>query len=88
MLLLGDYVTATIVGHKLNNVYRIHNNYIHDYNTIWLYDNGILRVKKIEVLFSDQDFSYTNSTIGENQLLITSHIALPKDGAKIFLNKT
>ena len=87
ILLLGDYVDITVYGHMMHQIYRINSNHLHSNNTIWLYNQGVLNIQKIHIVFSDKNFVYTDSQIDSNKLLITSYIAVPKDGMKIHQKK-
>ncbi len=81
-IILNNYVSVTIMGKKLDNICKIPINALRDNNTVWLYKNSKLHIKKIDVTFKSKKYAYTYD-LGKNDEIVTSNIALPIEGIKL-----
>ncbi|MGV3278815.1 efflux RND transporter periplasmic adaptor subunit [Rickettsiales bacterium LUAb2] len=78
-LLLGDYVKVNIEGKALKNVYRIPLYTLRDNSTIWIDDNGVLKVSEVKVEFQDEDYAYVTG-LNDGDLIINSDISIVSPG--------
>lgn len=87
-LLKGMFVKATFQNVEIKNIYKIPRNLIANDNTIFLFDQGKLRVKPIEILRIHNDYAYVSSQgIKSNDQLITSMLPIVVDGMEISISQ-
>lgn len=79
-LVLGDYVRTILIGKILENAARIPLNYIRDGGTLWLYENGQLKIMRVNIVYEDRNFAYITDALPTSSALITSDIITPIDG--------
>jgi RND family efflux transporter MFP subunit len=83
LILINNYINCTIIGKKLNNIFKIPIDAIRDDDTIWLYSkDSTLKIKKIDVVFKDKNFAYTYD-LNKNDEIVVSNISMPIGGMKL-----
>ena len=82
LIIINGYVPATILGKKLKNIFSIPVSALRDDDTVWLYENSKLHIKKIDVVFKSKKYAYTYD-LNKNDEIVTSNIALPIEGIKL-----
>ena len=87
-LLLGAFVRVSFTGRKLNNIFAIDRNYLHENDTIWLLSgDNTLEVTTVDVLARTKEYVYTATTLGNAPRLITSGVPNPTTGTPLQLLK-
>ena len=84
-LMIGSFVEAGIAGTPIQDVIRVNRDYIRKGDTIWVYDNGVLRIRELEIEFQDDKFAYIRSGLGDDDQVITTNLATVFDGADLRL---
>lgn len=79
-LVLGDYVKTTLIGKELKNTVRIPLRYIRDNRSIWIYEDGRLKITPVTIAHEDRNNAYVTHGIPRGALIITSDIITPIDG--------
>lgn len=74
-LLIGTKVKAIFSGVKLKNIHKLNNNLIRDNNKIYISDNSTLKIKDIHIVYQDENYTYVDSGITDNSLIITSTLS-------------
>ena len=82
-LLPGTFVDVSIFGRTLAGVVAIPRHAIRDGNRVWVYDDGALRVREVEVLRSDRLQSLVASGLDGNDLVVVSSLDAVTDGMKV-----
>jgi RND family efflux transporter MFP subunit len=82
-MLLGDYVTVTINGRVLQDVYRVPHHYVRNGNIVWTARDQKMVFVPVEVLHKDREYVYFNAELQQNERIIISNIATPIDGMQI-----
>lgn len=82
-LIIEDFVNVRLIGHPLSDVVRIPRKLMHTGNVVWIYDHGVLRIQKVEVLYIDAHFVYLSDGIKPSDSVITTPIVAPVDGLAI-----
>lgn len=82
-LLPGTFVEVSIIGHKVKNAFSIPRDAVHKADTIWLVQQGRLRIKKIDIIRSDKDFAYVKEGLKDGDMVIVSPMDAVIDGMKI-----
>ena len=84
-LMIGSFVEARIAGIPLQDVIRINRDYIRKDDTIWIDDNGVLKIRDLEVVFRDDEFAYIRTGLSAEDQVITTNLATVFDGAALRL---
>lgn len=84
-LMMGSFVEARIVGKPLENVIRMDRDYLRQNDTVWLFDDGELRIRTVEIVFRDEDYVYISSGLNENDQVVTTNLSTVIDGSKLRL---
>ena len=84
-LIIGSYVEAEIDAQKMENVFRIDRNYIRQDETVWVMEEGKLRIKNVDILFRDAEYAYISSGLKDQANIVTTNIATVSDGAPLRL---
>lgn len=79
-LLLGDHVDVKIMGNIFNNVYVLSRNLLREDQTVWVYDNGVLDIRKITIAWKENGQVFVSSGITPEDQLIVSDLAAPVRG--------
>jgi RND family efflux transporter MFP subunit len=85
-LLLGSFVQVVFQGRKLEDVYVIDRNHLHEDDTLWLFSKeNSLEIRKVDILARSKDKVYVSSNLEPGTLLITSQLANAADGMPLQL---
>ncbi len=79
---LYDYVTFDIIGKELKNIFRINRRGLRENDTVWLVENGYLKIKKVNIIFKDLKYAYTFD-LNENDEIIITNLSSVTDGIKV-----
>ena len=80
-LLLGSHVQLEIEGNKLTDVFSIPRMALHDGNQVWiLRKDGTLDIRKLEIVWSEQNNVFVNHQLKNGERLIISNLAAPVQG--------
>ncbi|TKB12103.1 efflux RND transporter periplasmic adaptor subunit [Desulforhopalus sp. IMCC35007] len=85
-LLLGSFVQVIFQGRKLNDVYVIDRNHLHENDTLWLFSTeNTLEIRPVDVLARTRDKVYISSNLEPGSLLITSQLSNAANGMPLQL---
>lgn len=84
-LMVGSFVEARIEGKPIEDVIRMDRDYLRQNDTVWLKEDGVLRIRKVEITFRDQNFVYIRSGLSADDLVITTNLATVIDGSPLRL---
>ena len=86
-LLLDDHVKVKIKGSALENVYSLPRSAVRDQNTIWVYHEGILEIRKIIPVWKEDKVVYVkaghNRGINPGDRVIVSDLSVAVNGMKL-----
>ncbi len=85
-LLINDYVDIRIMGETLENVFSISRSILRDDNTLWIYDSGVLKIKKIKIIWKEDGVIYIRKGISQNDKIISSDIPIAVEGMALQLS--
>ncbi|MDX1668485.1 MAG: efflux RND transporter periplasmic adaptor subunit [Limnobacter sp.] len=81
-LLLSQYVKVNFKGSTLDDVFALDPRYVHG-DTVWLNEDGTLRVQPIEVAFRSQQNVLVSGGLNNGQRVVTSNLSAAIDGMAI-----
>ena len=82
-LMVGSYVEARIEGKLIEDAVRMPRDYLRQNDTVWINEDGMLRIRPLEVVFRDQDYAYVQQGLDETDLVVTTNLATVIDGAML-----
>ena len=83
-LILGMFVTADILGKKIQNVYKIPRGAFRHGKSIWLFtSNANLEVRKVNPIYLTETHAFFLSGMKDNEKLIVNNIPRPALDAKL-----
>lgn len=87
-LMLGDYVDVTITGNTIKSVFRIPRNVVRNENELWLYNNGELEIRKLNIVWKTPTDVFATEGVNESDQVIASHLSHAYSGMSIALHET
>ncbi|EPR66008.1 efflux RND transporter periplasmic adaptor subunit [Cyclobacterium qasimii] len=85
-LIIGTFVEVQIEARELKDVTRLERQYIRPGNTVWVIQEGKLNIRKVNILFEDQDFAYINEGLSANEQVVATDLATVVDGSPLRLD--
>ncbi|MEE4270507.1 MAG: efflux RND transporter periplasmic adaptor subunit [Thermoanaerobaculales bacterium] len=82
-LLPGTFVDVRIKGAILDGVIPVPRHAVHEGDRLWIYDEGALGIRDVEILRSDREQSLVGSGIEDGELLIVSSLDAVTDGMTV-----
>jgi RND family efflux transporter MFP subunit len=82
-LILGSFVQCRIQGRELQNVARIDREHVRKDDTVWLARDGVLEIRRVEVLFRDATHAYIGEGLDHGDQLIITSLATVKQGVPL-----
>jgi multidrug efflux system membrane fusion protein len=83
-LLMGSFVRATIAGKKLDKIFAVPRHAVlEDENVATVDADNRLRLKKVEIIFSDDQFYYIANGLEEGVEIIVSAVGIAIDGMRV-----
>lgn len=82
-LLPGSFVDVRIEGRTLDQVVAVPRHAIHDGGNVWVFDEGSLRIREVEVLRQDRQQALISAGLDEGDLVITSSLDAVTEGMTV-----
>jgi hypothetical protein len=79
-LLLGTVVEANIAANRLEDVFRLERVYLRRNDTVWIYDEGKLNIREVNVVFRDLHYVYIRDGFEEGEAVVTTNLATIAEG--------
>ena len=84
-LMVGSFVEARIQARPIEDVIRMERAFLRQNDTVWVDQDGVLRIREVETVFRDQDYVYIAAGLAETDLVVTTNLATVIDGASLRL---
>jgi len=84
-LLLGAFVEVRIEGAPLADVVRLDRDHLRTDDTVWVMEDGVLRIREAEVAFRDDRYAYLRAGLDAGDRVVTTNLATVVDGAPLRL---
>ncbi|MER2493492.1 efflux RND transporter periplasmic adaptor subunit [Catenovulum sediminis] len=82
-LKIGQYVTAQVRGNTLKNVIVIPNKTIYQGQYVYLYQDGTITRRNVEILWQNESEAVIQSGLEEGDLLVTTSLGQVSSGTKV-----
>ncbi len=87
-LMIGAFLETEIQGKKLEDVIRLSRDYLRQNETVWLMEEGKLRIREVEIIFRDEDHAYVSNGLDEDDQVVTTNLSTVVDGAALRVEET
>lgn len=82
-LIIGSVLEVTIEGRPIENVVRLNREYLRENDTVWVKEEGKLRILPVTVAFKDQKYVYLSEGLPANAQVVTSGLSTVVEGAEL-----
>lgn len=87
-LIIGSYVEAQIQAEALNNVIRLNRDYVRDDDTVWVMEDGRLRIRDVDTAFRDARYAYIEDGLEAQDNVVTTNLSTVSDGVRLRLEES
>jgi len=70
----GLFVEVELMGRLLEGVFKLPRAFISRFDTVNLFDKGSLRVEKVEILRSENEFAYVTGSLNDDDAIISTRL--------------
>jgi RND family efflux transporter MFP subunit len=85
-LMLGDYVDVTIDGNTIESAYKIPRSLVRNENELWLYANGQLAIRKLNIIWKSPEAVYVTEGISKSDAIVSSNLSNAYSGMALRLD--
>jgi RND family efflux transporter MFP subunit len=82
-LMVGSFVEVRIEGKPIDNVIRMNGDYLRQNDTVWVMQDGLLRILPIDVEFADDRHVYIGAGLDPAAQVVTTNLATVVEGASL-----
>lgn len=87
-LMIGSFVEATIKAKALTDVIRLNRDYIRNNETVWVMEEGRLRIRNVDIVFRDAEYAYITDGLDEQEQVVTTNLSTVAEGARLRLEES
>jgi RND family efflux transporter MFP subunit len=84
-LMIGTYVEAMIQAEELNDVIQLNRDYVRDDDTVWVMEDGALRIQDVNIVVRDAQYAYIDEGLSDGDQVVTTNLSTVTDGAPLRL---
>jgi RND family efflux transporter MFP subunit len=82
-LMVGEFVEARIAGKEVANAIKLDRDHVRDASTVWVMEEGVLRIREVEIAVRDADHAYITGGLEAGEKLVISELATVTEGAEL-----
>jgi len=84
-LMMGSFVEARIEGKPIRDVIRLQREYLRKNDTVWVKEDGVLKIRSVKIVFHDERFAFINEGLSEGDQVVTTNLSTVVEGARLRL---
>ena len=84
-LMIGAYVEARMQGTPMPDVVRLNRDYLRSNDTVWVMEDGELRIRDVSVAFRDAEYAYIDEGLADRAQVVTTNLSTVTEGAPLRL---
>jgi len=84
-LMIGAYVEAHMQGAPMADVIRLDRDYLRSDDTVWVMEDGELRIRDVTVAFRDAEYAYVDEGLADQAQVVTTNLSTVTEGAPLRL---
>ena len=82
-LMIGSFVEANIEAKELTDVIRLSRDYVREGDTVWEMENGVLRIRDVDIIFRDAEYAYIADGLDDQAQIVTTNLSTVVNGAPL-----
>ena len=82
-LMIGSFVEAEISAKELTDVIRLRRDYVRSDDTVWVMEDGMLRIRPVNIVFRDADYAYVTEGLASGDRVVVTNLSTVVDGAPL-----
>lgn len=82
-LMIGTFVEVHIDAREIKDVVRLKRDYLRQGNTVWVMEDGKLRIRKVAIVFQDPTYAYINKGLTDNEQVVATDLATVVEGSDL-----
>ena len=82
-LLLDAFVDVTLRGNRSRELIRLSREHLHEADTVWIYADGELEIREVEVVWRATDFVLIDDGLRDGERIVTSSLSGPVSGLRL-----
>jgi RND family efflux transporter MFP subunit len=84
-LVLGSFVECHVEAAPIEDVVRLERRYLRQNDTAWVYQDGQLDIRSLDIAFRDADYVYVRSGLRAGDRVVTTGLSRVRNGAELRL---
>ena len=84
-LMIGSFVETNIKAEELKNVIRLNRDYVRQDETVWVMEDGKLRIHEVNIVMQDANYAYISDGLSGDAQVVTTNLSTVTDGARLRL---
>jgi RND family efflux transporter MFP subunit len=84
-LMIGSFLEASIEGKEIPDAIRLSRDYVRGDHTVWVMDEGVLRIREVDIVFQDTDYAYITGGLDTDAQVVITNLSTVVDGAPLRL---
>lgn len=86
-IIAGDYAAVSIKADNMDNVMVVPREYVHNNEYLWLYKDGFLEIRKVNIFWKDSKNIILKEGLENGEQIITSSISIPFEKMPLIINE-
>ena len=82
-LMIGAFVESHIQAREMHDVIRLNRDYLRQGGTVWVMEDGKLRIRNVEIEFQDADYAYVSNGISDNDQVVITDLSTVVEGSEL-----
>jgi len=87
-LMIGAFMQTDIQAEPIENVVRLNRDYLRKNGTVWVMEEGKLRIRDVDIVFRDAQNAYISGGLEDGDRVVTTNLSTVVDGAALRLEQT
>ena len=86
-LMIGSFVEAHMQAEEIEDVVRLNRDLLRSNNTVWVMQNGELKIRDVEILLTDSKYVYIQNGLEDGDKVVVTNLSTVSDGIKLRTGK-
>lgn len=82
-LMIGTFVQAHIQARQIQQVIRLDRDYLRKNKTVWVMEDGKLRIREVDIVFEDAEYAYISEGLLDSEMVVTTNLSTVVDGSEL-----
>lgn len=85
-LMIGTFVEARIQGQPIADVIRLDRDHVRKNDTVWIMEDGELRIRDVEIVLQDEGHAYIRSGLEDGDQVVITNLSTVAEGSRLRLD--